>query len=54
MSYLNDYLKVIPAVDALRIQENIADNQEVLSIQNINEKEYEALQIGRASCRERV
>ena len=43
MSYLNDYLKVIPAVDALRIQENIADNQEVLSIQNINEKEYEAL-----------
>lgn len=43
MSYLNDYLKVIPAVDALRIQENISDNQEVLRVQNISEKEYELL-----------
>ena len=43
MSYLKDYLKVIPKVDANRIRENIADNKEVFEVRNLSEKEYERL-----------
>lgn len=43
MSYLKDYLKVIPKVDADRIRQNIADNQEVFQVNNISEQEYERL-----------
>lgn len=43
MSYLNDYLKVIPKADAERIRENILSNREIFEIQNLSEDEFSYL-----------
>lgn len=43
MSYLNDYLKVIPKVDADKIRENISSNQEIFEVNRLSEQEYELL-----------
>lgn len=43
MSYLNDYLKVIPKADADIIRENIAENTEIFEIKQLTEENYEAL-----------
>lgn len=43
MSYLNDYLKVIPKADADKIRENIAKNQAVFEVNNFSESEFEQL-----------
>lgn len=43
MSYLNNYLKVIPKADADIVRENIAENKELFEIKNISEQEYELM-----------
>lgn len=43
MSYLSNYLKIIPKADADVIRENIAENKELFEIKNISEQEYELL-----------
>lgn len=43
MSYLNNYLKVIPKADADIIKENIYKNTELFEIKNLSEQEYEHL-----------
>lgn len=43
MSYLNDYLKVIPKADADKIRETIAKSQEYFEVNNLSEKEFELL-----------
>lgn len=43
MSYLNNYLRVIPKADANIIRENMANNKELFEIKNISEQEYELL-----------
>lgn len=43
MSYLNDYLKVIPKADADIIRQNIAENTELFEIKNLTEQEFEGL-----------
>lgn len=43
MSYLNNYLKIIPKADADIIRQNIAENTELFEIKNLSEQDYEAL-----------
>jgi len=43
MSYLNDYLRVIPQADASRVRETIAKNKAVFEVNNLSEKEFERL-----------
>lgn len=43
MSYLNDYLKVIPKADADKIRENISKNQAVFEVNDFSEAEFELL-----------
>lgn len=43
MSYLNNYLKIIPKADADIIRKNIAENTELFEIKNLSEQDYEAL-----------
>lgn len=43
MSYLNDYLKVIPKADASKIRENIAKNKAVFEVNAFSEAEFERL-----------
>lgn len=43
MSYLNDYLKVIPKADASKIRDNIAKNKAVFEVNAFSEAEFERL-----------
>lgn len=43
MSYLDNYLEIVPQVDAAAIRAAIAQNQEYFRINNLNETEFEAL-----------
>lgn len=43
MSYLNDYLKVIPKADADQIRNTLAQNQAVLEVNRFSEQEFEKL-----------
>lgn len=43
MSYLKDYLKVIPKADSDRVKENIAENQELFEVENFSEEAFERL-----------
>ena len=43
MSYLNDYLKVVPKADAAKIRETISKSQEYFEVNNLSEKEFERL-----------
>ena len=43
MSYLNDYLKVIPKADADQIRETLNQNQAILEVNRFSEEEFENL-----------
>lgn len=43
MSYLSDYLKVIPKIDQERVMQVIRENEELFLVENLSEDQFEAL-----------
>lgn len=43
MSYLSDYLKVIPKIDQERVLQMIRENEELFLVENLSEDQFEAL-----------